>query len=95
MRSATPASGAALDAALRARLALGEALVEAGAAEDGLAQYRALLATPAGLVGEVMSTALKDAIKATRASATSATTALLARVGRAAEARALDRPEAA
>ncbi len=71
-----------------ARLALAEVLVDAGALEDSLKQYRAVL-TSGGVHGEIVSAALRDSIKRAKGAAASAAASLLVRQGREAEAEQL------
>ncbi len=85
LRMADPVSGAHLDAALHARLALAEVLAEGGALEDSLNQYRAVM-TSKGIPGLAMSITMKDSIRATRLAASASAATLLTKLGREKEA---------
>lgn len=85
VHAAAPVGASHLDAILHARLALAEVLAEAGALEDALHQYRAVLQSK-GIHGEVVTLTLKDSIKRARSAAAAAAATLLVRQGRQAEA---------
>lgn len=82
LHMADPVSGSHLDAVLRARMALAEVLVEGGALEDALNQYRAVMQAK-GVSGVVnLALGLKDSIRSTRLAAAAAAATLLAKLGR-------------
>jgi hypothetical protein len=85
LHMADPSSGAHLDAALHARMALAEVLAEGGALEDALNQYRAIM-TARGLPGVALPLPMKDSIRATKLAAAAAAASLLGKLGRDVEA---------
>lgn len=89
VRQGNPISGAALDAALRARIALAECLSSSGALEDAAVQYTSVAASPATLPGELFPVPLKDSIRLSKTTAAAAAAALLTKLGKPAEAEKL------
>lgn len=86
VRQGSPVSGSALDAALRARIALGECLAAGGSLGEAAAQYSSVATAAATLPGEVQPQGVKDSIRHSKVTAAGAAAALLTQLGRHGEA---------
>jgi hypothetical protein len=86
VRQASPISGAALDAALRARIGLGECLAGAGSLEESVAQYVSVACAHATMPGEILPLSLKDSLRQSKVTAAAAAATLYGKLGKPGEA---------